>query len=729
MSLNLQLNFFSFILVVAAIATIIISVLLIRRKAEASKYFGLMMLVLSVWAFAYGIELTRTELHEMLFWIKLEYVGVAFIPPLWLLFCSSFSGHSSWMNPRNIAFLFILPVITFLMVSTNSWHMLHYASVGVDTESGPFPLLAFEAGPWYWIHTIYFYVLLVIGTWMLILNFRNADPLYKRQTLVVLGGAFVPWLVNLLYLLGFKPYSHLDLTPIAFTFTGIIISFGLLQYRLFEIIPVAQDRLIENLPDGVMVLDDAERIVYCNHSMYEILGMEVGALVGRDVKDVFIRHPKVFRFITQRSNLKANVEIVVNGTEKVYEVTSTVLQQKKNINNGMVLLFYDVTELRHKEVALQQARLSAEESDRMKTAFLANMSHEIRNPLNAIIGFAGFLRDQETTLDDRTKYAKIIEGNAQHLLSLINDIIDISKIEAGELTVRYSTLSVSNLMNELSVMFEEVVHKKGLNFQLASAVPLSDDMIVTDALKLRQILVNLINNAIKFTDKGHIQVRVRKQQEILVFTVQDTGIGIKKDHLKQIFEPFRQSDVPVASGTGLGLSISTAYANRLGGSIEVESELGSGSTFTLKVPYIKADTSEETIHREEEMMDIEEPDWSDRTILLAEDEPVNVMYITVALKKTKVNLIKAQNGKEAVRLFSENPSTDLILMDIKMPEMDGFEASEAIRKLSPNVPIVALSGHAMVEQHKLDQAGITDLISKPVRKVDLIKGILRYMPQ
>ncbi|HAC16780.1 MAG TPA: hypothetical protein DCE78_12680 [Bacteroidetes bacterium] len=733
MPLSLQLNIFSFFLILAALATTSVSVLLLRREAVASKIFGLLMGVTAIWSFTYGMELMYSTLPDMLFWIKFEYIGVGLIPALWFLFCVTFAGYDEKLTKPIVAAIFVIPVLTLIMVWTNDYHYFHYARVEVDTTSGPIPLLDFTPGIWYWVHTAYFYVLLIWGTYLLLLNFRSADPLFKRQTLTVLLGAVIPWAVNAAYLLGFKPYDHLDLTPFVFTVTGMIIGFGLLQYRLFDIIPVARDRLIQNLSDGVIVLDSTDRVVYCNDAMLNILKYDDSGIIGHSASSVFIDFPEIIQHVHSVETHKLSVEKPSENQDdsKHFEVTITKIEDSTGKKTAKVLLFHDVTTLVHNQIELLSARIKAEESDRLKTAFLANMSHEIRNPMNGIIGFAGFIKDPVSSDSDRMRYASIIEKNAQHLMNIINDIIDISKIESGHDKLILDAISISELMNDLSVFFNDQANQKNLDLNFASSVSSSNDFIIIDPQKLRQILVNIINNAIKFTEEGSVTVRVKKLKNQLIFTIKDTGIGIEPDEINGIFERFKQSfDSKRKSfgGTGLGLSISKAYTNLLEGELSVESELQKGSTFTLKIPHFPAEKTE-LKNDDSDMKDknFVEPDWSGRTILIAEDEPVNMMYIKIALKNTKATLIAAETGLEAVNAFENNDAIDLILMDIKMPEMDGFEASTIIRKKDSTIPIIALSGHAMVEQKKLDQSGFTGLISKPVKKIDLIMGVNKWI--
>lgn len=731
MPLSLQLNIFSFFLIFATFAVFAISVMLIRREAMASRVFGVLLTFLGIWAFGYAMELKHSTLSEMLFWIKIEYIGIGLIPALWFLFCVTYSGHEDWLTKGRIAAVSALPVVTVLMVWTNEYHYLHYASVAVDTTSGPFPLLDFEEGPWYWIHTLYFYILLLWGTYLLLHHYRTADQLFKSQTLTVLIGAMIPWAVNLLYLLGYKPFSHLDLTPFVFSLTGIVIAYGLLEFRLFDIIPVARERLVENLLDGVLVIDDDDQIVYCNRAMIELIPNSKNGVVGHSYTEM-LKHFRFDQDLVSTNQVKVLNARMMRGDDVMsFAITVTPIQESRGLKSGKILYFHNVSTLINNQRELESARLKAEESDRLKTSFLANMSHEIRNPMNGIIGFAGFLKDENISVVERIRYAEIIEKNAQHLMNIINDMIDISKIESGHDQIKYENISISELMNDLSSFFYEQALRKGLALHIVSSVGRDSDYIITDPQKLRQILVNLINNAIKFTDLGDVTVRARKAGSELIFSVKDTGIGISTEEISRIFERFKQSyenKNKTYGGTGLGLSISKAYAELLGGRIEVQSDQAKGSTFVLFVPHYPAERLE-TFEETEEMKDknFVEPDWSGKTILIAEDEHVNMMYIKIALKNTKARLISAETGLEAVNQFEANPNIDLILMDIKMPEMDGFEASLLIRKKNNTVPIIALSGHALVEQKKLDQSGFSDFISKPVKKMDLINGIDRWI--
>jgi signal transduction histidine kinase/CheY-like chemotaxis protein len=728
--LGIQINIFSVFLFIAALATGILATVLFRRTVVAGRIFGWLMVVLSIWAFTYGIELTSTSLKAMLFWVKLEYIGVGLIPGLWILFCLAYTGNDRHLTNRNIVIIFVIPVLTILLVWTNSWHYLHYASVGID-YSGQFPVLDFDRGVWYWVHTIYFYALFLYGVFLLLVNYFNAPLLFKKQTLIVLFGAISPWIANVIYQLGFAPFDLIDPTPFIFTLTGLIIGIGLLEFKLFDVLPFARDRVVENLDDGVLVLDGRDRIVYLNGMMKTILRPFSSDAIGKSLIHLLQDHPLLISMVIKRVMAHISLDLMDEDDVKNLQVSSTPLYAKDSSYNGMLLVFKDITEHKRVEVELLNARLRAEESDRLKTAFLANMSHEIRNPMNGIIGFAGLLREEDLTEEDRNRYIEIIEKNATQLLYIINDIIDVSKIESGQERIKKDEVSVEYLLNDLESLFKPDAKRRNLDLQFASSLSKKDDTIITDPVKLRQILVNVIGNALKFTVEGSVKVRVKKVDEMLEFQIKDTGVGINQKDMSIIFDRFRQSEIPaprLSTGTGLGLSITRGYLTLMDGSISVDSEPGVGSTFYVRIPHISTvEKSEKKSRKKMLPSKIETPDWSKFVILLAEDEPVNVMYIKIALKKTNATILVAENGEEAINIFKENSNIDIVLMDIKMPVMDGFVAASDIRKLNATIPIIALSGHAMVEKERLSGAGFVELISKPVRKDDLITGVDRWL--
>ena len=388
----------------------------------------------------------------------------------------------------------------------------------------------------------------------------------------------------------------------------------------------------------------------------------------------------------------------------------------------------------HTAEELNAAISRAEESDRLKSMFLSNMSHDIRTPMNAIVGFSEMLMDPALTREESTRFLDIIINSGDALLRLINDIIDISKIEARQLKIIKSDCSLNELLSDLYLSFsEEMSRNKLTNFRLVMSKqnPEKDYTLYTDNIRLRQIFYNLIGNALKFTDSGSIEFGYTfSDPKVFCFFVRDTGIGIPKDKLDFIFERFGQIEETHdrnKGGTGLGLAISKSLAELLGGVIWVESEVGVGTCFYFTLPAESSTRSIEVpgdIHNE---LNLDLLDWSDKLILVAEDVDSNYFLIQTILKKTGVHLLWAKNGQEAYEMCRENYDIDLVLMDIQMPIMNGYDATREIKKIRPSLPIIAQTAYAMTgEKNKSIDAGCDDYIPKPLKKRKLLTHINRF---
>lgn len=386
--------------------------------------------------------------------------------------------------------------------------------------------------------------------------------------------------------------------------------------------------------------------------------------------------------------------------------------------------------VRERTSQLNEAKERAEQSDKLKSAFLANMSHEIRTPMNGILGFSQLLLETEDK-EELKEFIEVINKNGNHLLALINDIIDISKVEAGMLSLSSNEFSINELLDEVNELLLKDNQVSGRRFELRSNYSLEkgNDILISDRTRLKQVLINLVGNACKFTYQGYVEVGYAVHEEFLVFYVKDTGVGLDYEQQQYIFERFMQATIdhrPKHEGTGLGLAISKAFVNLFGGEIWVESDMGQGSVFCFTLPINKDDRS--TIKRHSKINIPMDFNWKDKVILVAEDVTTNFLLIKTALKKTGVTLIWAKNGQEAVAECKKEQDIDLILMDVRMPVMSGFEATPLIRKIRPDVPVIAQTSYAMDgDREKSIEAGCTDYIAKPFNIKDFIELISQYI--
>lgn len=383
-------------------------------------------------------------------------------------------------------------------------------------------------------------------------------------------------------------------------------------------------------------------------------------------------------------------------------------------------------------LALETAKIKAEQADNLKTAFLANMSHEIRTPMNSIIGFASLLNMNETTEEERKLYVNLIQSSGNTLLHLLDDIIDISRIEADQVSIQKTHFNLYEFMEEIYLKYSRELtlteSNPDVSFIFSNFQNYSDQEIYTDIFRLRQILINLINNAIKFTEKGKIIFGYQVETEKILFFVKDTGIGLPNDKLELVFKRFLKIEGTDRHyrGAGLGLAISKRLVELLGGSIWVESTQNVGSEFYFTLP---ANITIQTNIKEsvQNNIKIQKTAPEGKTLLVAEDEKTNFLLIQQILKKLKFKIIWAENGELAIELFKTNP-VDIVLMDIKMSKIDGLEATRQIKQINPKIPVIAQTAYAMAyDKEEILKSGFDGYISKPINPNELRQLILKYL--
>lgn len=488
----------------------------------------------------------------------------------------------------------------------------------------------------------------------------------------------------------------------------------------------------------IFAKDKDLRLLLANKAFASAYGKRVDEVEGHLQSDLHKSIAESDKYIDddleviQSGRLKSIQEEYFTNYHGETRILQTVkIPMRSGYDQGIAVLSVsiDITERIAFESELTQAKNKAEEVDRLKTAFLANMSHEIRTPMNAIIGFSELLNDPDLTSQNRAEFVKLIGENSRVLLSLIEDIIDVAKIEAGQIRIVQGVCEVNVVLKELENKAIELLSKqshKQLKVKLNCEVDDPGFAITTDPLRFKQVMKNLVGNAIKFTEKGYVEIgyNIEAEQGKIIFYVKDTGIGLKDDKLSLIFERFRQaeeSSTKEYGGTGLGLTISRRLVEIMGGSMWVESVLHEGSTFYFSLPYQSTNVSEPT---KPLFKQYDTHDWSNMSILVAEDEASNFELISATLNKTKANIVRAYNGLEAVEIIQAGKPVDLILMDIRMPVMNGHEATRRIRLIYPDLPIISLTAYAMSDdiQRSID-AGCNAHISKPFKPSELLNKL------
>lgn len=497
--------------------------------------------------------------------------------------------------------------------------------------------------------------------------------------------------------------------------------------------------LLEALGEGVGIVDSKEDFIYVNDKGAEIFGVSKKELTGKNLSEFLDEDAvgKVRGETKERSYGKSSFyELSIirkDGEKRILLVTGSPRYDLHGTFIGTLGIFRDITERKKMEQDLIDARIKAETSDKLKSAFLANMSHEIRTPLNGILGFTDLLKEHSLPVQEKNDYISYIQDNGTKLLRIINDIIDLSRIESGDLSFNEKPCRLSTMIEELFEEYRESFEKRGKeNLEIILECHLEDiaDDIMIDQARLRQVLSNLIENAIKFTEKGYIKLGCKRQEKHLSLYVEDTGIGFSADQQEMIFERFRQvdeSNTRKYGGTGLGLAISKAIIDKMGGSIHVESQPGKGSLFHILLPYKPLIKQRKKLTPME--MSRKKYGWHDKTIMIVDDELSVLQFLEIVLSKTGAKIIRAENGESAFNLFLEaGKNVDLILMDMRMPGKSGFETTRAIKEIAPDVPVIAQTAYAYQDDPMLCiNAGCDDYISKPILPDKLLELCKKYL--
>ncbi|MCA9198832.1 MAG: response regulator [Planctomycetales bacterium] len=529
-----------------------------------------------------------------------------------------------------------------------------------------------------------------------------------------------------------------------FLFYSIFLGKVLQQLDPSNAVPKRVRSALDTLTEGLLVLDSKGRIILANQSFAKLIGKDANRLVGLRASSFpwVTNEEDGFEFPWQKAldskqpqaNSMLRMRSGESDTLQTFVVNSSPVLGTDGEYRGVLVSFDDVTQLEEKKAQLEKSRHEAESANRAKSEFLAQMSHEIRTPMNAILGFADVLRRGfEESVQERKEYLDIIHSSGQHLLNLINDILDLSKVEAGRLELENVECSPHKILHEVVSVLSIRGKEKGIEVSYSGENKIPS-AIWGDSVRIRQLVTNLVGNAIKFTDQGSVRISAYLEQfegkDQLCIDIADTGIGLKPDQMDKIFDPFTQADSSVTrrfGGTGLGLAISQKLARAMGGDLTVQSEFGQGSTFTVRidcgdisnVPLVSADEAVSSLREESRRVSVQLPD--NAKILVVDDGPSNRKLIRLVLKRAGVDIFEADNGQKAVDMAAQQPF-DVILMDMQMPVLDGYSATRQLRQNGYQIPIVALTANAMKgDEDKCFAAGCSHFLSKPVDMDELLR--------
>ncbi len=590
----MEITPFSLVYILTAVVAFFVGMLAWQRKTIiGSSEIGLLSHSISFCAFFLTIESSVTTQDAKVFWSQVSYLSGVFIPVLYFIFARRYTGMIRFKNMKQGWLLFVFPVVTIIIAFTNKYHNLlwsHFSPIDPKTN-----LMVYYHGYWFWIgYAMYNYVLLFMATYQLarfiIKNKFNKN--YRQQSFTIILAGLFPWVASIFYLMRITPFNGLDITTISTSLSAVLFTWAILKGQLLNLTPIARETLMETLPLGIIALDEKNRIQDINLAARSCLELDEDGILGLTLQQAVSFNnnapvsPGVNLLIDVICDPNPDQQLDVSTKDGVisYRITKKTI---KGVTGSRLVSIQNITDevLRQKELKL--AKMKAEESDKLKSAFLANMSHEIRTPMNSIIGFISLLQEEDLSDGEKTEYLGIVRSNGDRLLSTLNDIVDISKIESGQAVINYSDFDMNEVLINTYSLFRQEAEMRGLVFARPAIIMPNLSYIRSDKEKVYSIVTNLTKNALKYTARGFVKIDCSINAGELFFSVKDSGIGIPLVKQKAVFERFIQVDSSKKSsyeGAGLGLSITKAFVEMLGGTITLESEEGQGSTFYVRLP-------------------------------------------------------------------------------------------------------------------------------------------------
>ena len=724
MSLLTMVTIIQTIGVVVGLATIVV------LNMQESSYYQKILSLTSICSFiglvAYLFELLSDNAKEALLAAKFGYIGKSYAMVLFLLFITKYCDfHLPDFIKKG---LLVFSTVMLIIILSNDYHNLYYTNVSFVSDAN-IPHLVLSKGIVYYIFMAVILMVMLTYETVAFSSLIKRKGRERRRLMLLCLACIVPafgLILNFLPVMkGFDP------TPAGIMGSCLIITYTVLRYGLLDAMQLAREDVIDLAQEGVIVVGKGYNYIYSNKKAETILP-ELGS--DGDRKKLL---QELFAGVDE-DNLEKRI---YEKDDVIYELRYSVLGGKNQDNvqsiSGYMLWIFDKTKDYRYTKELERLRIEAEKANKEKSMFLAKMSHEIRTPMNGIMGFADLALQNE--LDTETKeYVEYIKNSADSLLGIINDVLDISKIESGKMEIIEVEYSPLKMFRDISVVIETQSEAKGLVFKLEfdDAIP---SVLYGDSLRFREVLINVLGNAVKYTQKGQISFSIRVKQrteEALVFEihVKDTGVGIKPEKLESIFKTFEQVDNVAnyhVEGTGLGLSIAKQLTELMGGSLTVESEYGKGSDFCIILPQkllrINIEENEEGVDAGQAYKMYAEGVKA----LVVDDNDINLKVAKGLLEKYKITVDLADSGELCITK-SDLDKYDVILMDHMMPDMDGVETFEKLRqssKYNSTTPVLLVTANAVMQiRQELMSKGFDGYVSKPIDTKVLEKELLKVLP-
>ena len=709
------------------------------KRNQMVRSFFILGVIATYWIVFNGI-LAITSARSFPTMLSLGMIFVCSLPFALFWFSLHYAKLPIVRSKTLMGFAIALPTIDVLIMLTNPIHRLYFTNYAY-----PIP----GKGIFFWIHVV-IALSAVLASFFIFTAHAFKPHRYRKLMLCAGLGILLSAGIHVLYAL--DPMMSYDLSSIGFFLTFLLVAFSAHKSRIFNLRRMTVDQIFSS-HDDVFFIFDEESAVIENNSVAESLFPQCFASDKSVTVDQFTDYlsarllssspADLFNRITEKAgDCEGEIHVTLEDGQAKYYTLHWHTVMRKSVPRGYVLALSDtssyhdmIDEINRKNESLISLNEKAMSASKAKSTFLANMSHEIRTPLNAIIGMSHIAKD---SLENREKAAASIDQvlrASKHLLELLNNILDMSKIESGKFTLASEPFSIQTALEEVIDIFSQRCDEKGID--LLTAVDKLPAAVVGDSLRLKQVIINLLGNAVKFTEApGSVRLAVKGREEddslTLTASVRDTGIGMSQEQISRLFTAFEQADHSIAArygGTGIGLALSQHLIGLMGGVITVESRPGEGSvfSFTIELP-VEPDGVE--VNREQSPDSL---DLSQKRVLIVDDAEINRIIISEFLSKTNAIIEEAEDGVQAVSLFKESPEQyyDLILMDVQMPNMDGYEATRQIRSVprgdAESLPIVAMTANAYREDvEKALDSGMNAHLAKPLG-IDRVYGLLAQL--
>ncbi len=666
-----------------------------------------------------------TDESELLATGKLEYLGKCFANFFMLAFVVEYY-KVKW--PKKVLYAMLaVNFIVFVFIMTAEYHTLYYSTIDVAKTVNGYALVLGK-GPLYIFYMAFTLIELVVYL-SICFNpaYKKEQTESKKAQILMVAAGLAPAIMLGIYLLGLT--GGFDTTPLGILISVSCFTIAITRYGLFDLVKNAKDVVVDNMDEGIIIISENMQFQYANPAACKMFpNMKQGA--GK----------------VDESEIQAIYEqagTVIDLEDKSYEIRSSEIKEKE-ITRGYMLSIVDITDAANKARMMKELKDKAEHAALVKSAFLANMSHEIRTPMNAILGMAEMALHGNMG-EEEQEYVEQIKVASMSLLAIINDILDFSKVESGKMEIVEADYAIRDMLKDLSNIVANKVKEKNLEFKI-TLNPMTPRGLYGDEIRIKQILINLVNNAVKFTEKGSVSLDVdfdRYDDDILLkVAVTDTGIGIREEDLARIFNSFEQSDTfrnRKKEGSGLGLAISKQLLTLMSGAIQVESTYQQGSRFYFEIPQKIVDevpcgefaAKEETKKKskKEEYGNFKAPKAK---VMIVDDNLVNLRVAVGLMRPFAMQVTQAKSGQEAID-YVKKEHFDIIFMDHMMPDMDGVEATHIIRQMDgeyyKTVPIIALTANAINGAKDMFLAeGLNDFIAKPISIRELSEKILDWLP-